>query len=85
MECGQVHVAPPNGGQGQEEDVAVEGVRSLHAVALQLVPLVGQALQGSGQVVASDGRNDLLNDTAKGKGNINPFLVPEILPRLTSC
>lgn len=34
MECGQVHVGPSDGGQGQKEDVAVERVRSLHAVVL---------------------------------------------------
>jgi len=63
MECGQVHVGPTDGGQGQEEYVAIERVRSLHAVALQLVSLIGQALEGSGEVIAPDGRNDLLNDT----------------------
>lgn len=65
MECRQIDIGTPDGRQGQEEYVPVQGMRSFHTVVLQLVSLVGQTFQWRCQIIAAYGRKDLLNDAAK--------------------
>lgn len=46
MECGQVDIGAPDGGERQKEYITIDGVCTIDAVILQLVALVSQALDG---------------------------------------
>lgn len=67
VECLHVDVIAADCHESEEENVAVDRVRSLDATRLQLVPLVREALDGRHQVVAANRGNYLLNRSVLGR------------------